>query len=137
MLTWANVFSKVLDQIIRATLIKITPSQIHQGIYLDLLLFHSSFVRKNVFYRENIQYTCNFCGTDLHENVQLGSKYVSGIGFSAEKVYRMSVFIWCSQSRLQRFVLRSLVAADKLNTLRLLNKNTISLKQILVLCYKL
>ena len=28
-------------------------------------LFHS-FVRKNVFYSENIKYVCNFYGTDLY-----------------------------------------------------------------------
>ena len=32
---------------------------------LTATLFHS-FVRKNVFYSRNIQYACNFYGTDLN-----------------------------------------------------------------------
>ena len=84
-------------------------------------LFHFSFVSKNVFYSKNIQYAYNFYGTDLHVNVcrgvfrtqyniyggayqqksqesfivdvRLGSKYGSGIAFTVEKVYRMSIFI--------------------------------------------
>ena len=131
------VFSKVLDQLICATLLKITLAKIHQGvcldfrrnylpdniimtfsvylkpfcsttskcrifsvwpytgnesvngntwnvktsrfvkcrfplIYLQLLKFHSSFVRKNVFYSKNIQYAeykYTFCGTELYVNV--------------------------------------------------------------------
>ena len=72
------------------------------------------FVRKNVFYSKNIQYAYNFYGTDLNVcrgvfrtrsniyggaslrksqksfivDARLGSKYVSGIGFTVEKVYR-------------------------------------------------
>ena len=81
-----------------------------------------SFVRKNVFYCKNVQYTYNFCGTDLYPPVskwmqrriqnqsniyggasllksqksldaRLGSKYISDIGFAVEKVYRISIFI--------------------------------------------
>ena len=91
-------------------------------------LFHSSFVRKSVFYSKNIQYAYNFYGNDLYVNVYrgvfrtqlniyggasleesqegfivdvwLGSKYASGIGFTVEKIYRMSIFIWYGQSRL-------------------------------------
>ena len=33
------------------------------------------------------------------------SKYVSGIGFSIEKVYRMSIFIWYDQSQPQKCVI--------------------------------
>ena len=61
-------------------------------------LFHS-FVRKNVFYSKNVQYSYNFYGTDLNvcrdvfriqSNIyaRLGSRYVSVIGFTVEKVYR-------------------------------------------------
>ena len=76
-------------------------------------LFHS-FFRKNIFYSKNIQYAYNFYGTDLKVcrgvfrtqpniyggaslrksqksfivDARLGSKYVSGIGFTVEKVYR-------------------------------------------------
>ena len=82
-------------------------------------LFHSSFVGKNVFFSKNIQYAYNFYGGDLYVNVsrgvfrtqsncgaslpksqesvivdvRLGSKYASGIDFTAEKVYRKSIFI--------------------------------------------
>ena len=75
--------------------------------------FHS-FVRKNVFYSKNIQYAYDFYGTDLNVcrdvfrtqsniyggaslqnckkssivDARLGSKYVSGIGYTVEKVYR-------------------------------------------------
>ena len=38
-------------------------------------------------------------------DVRLGSKYSSGIGFTVEKVYRMPIFIWYGQSRLQEFVI--------------------------------
>ena len=80
---------------------------------LTATLFHS-FVRKNVFYSKNIQYAYNFYETDLNicrgvfraqsniyggaslrksqksfiVDARLGSKYVSGIGFTVEKVYR-------------------------------------------------
>ena len=37
-------------------------------------------------------------------DTRLGSKYVSGIGFTVEKVYK-SLFIWYSQSRLQKFAI--------------------------------
>ena len=88
---------------------------------LTATLFHSSFVRKSVFYSKNVQYAYNFYGTDLYVNVcrgifrtqsniyggasfqksqktfivdiRLRSKYASGIGFTVEKVYRMSTFI--------------------------------------------
>ena len=88
---------------------------------LTVTLLHSSFVRKTVFYSKNIQYAYNFYGTNLYVNVcrdvfrtysniyggaslqesqdsfivdvRLGSKYASGIGFTTEKVYRMSIFI--------------------------------------------
>ena len=88
---------------------------------------------KSVFYSKNIQYAYNFYGTDLYVNVcrgvfrtqsniyggaslqkslesfivdvQLGSKYASGICFTVEKVYRMLIFIWYGQSRLQKFVI--------------------------------
>ena len=38
-------------------------------------------------------------------DVWLGSKYASVIGFTVEKVYRMSIFIWYVQSRFQKFVI--------------------------------
>ena len=38
-------------------------------------------------------------------DVQLGSKYTSGIGFTVEKVYKMSIFIWYSQSSLQKLAI--------------------------------
>ena len=38
-------------------------------------------------------------------DVLLGSKYTSGIGFAVEKVYKMSIFIWHSQSSLQKFAI--------------------------------
>ena len=88
---------------------------------------------KSVFYSKNIQYAYNFYGTDPYVNVcrgvfrtqsniyggaslqkslesfivnvQLGCKYASGIGFTVEKVYRMLIFIWYGQSRLQKFVI--------------------------------
>ena len=77
---------------------------------LTATLFQSSFVRKNVFYTENIQYAYNFYGSDLYVNgyrgifrtqsniygevflqksqksftvdVRPGSKHASGIGFT-------------------------------------------------------
>ena len=80
-----------------------------------------------------IQYPYNFYGTDLYVNVcrgvfrtqfniyhgaslqkwqvsfiidiRLGFKYTSRVGFTVEKVYRMSIFIWYGQSRLQKFVI--------------------------------
>ena len=96
---------------------------------LTATLFHSTFVRKNVFYSKNIQYAYNFYGTDLNVcrgvfrtrsniyggaslrksqksfivDARLGSKYVSGIGFTVEKVYSRSIFIWYGQSRFQKF----------------------------------
>ena len=93
-------------------------------------LLHSSFVRKTVFYNKIIQYAYNFYGTDLRVNIcrgvfrtsniygeaslqksqetfivvfRLGSKYTSGIGFTIDKVCRISIFIWYDQSRLQKF----------------------------------
>ena len=43
---------------------------------------------------------------DFIVDVWLGlNRYGSGIGFSVEKVYRMSIFIWYSQSWLQKFVI--------------------------------
>ena len=87
---------------------------------LTATLVDASFVRKNVFYSKNIQYAYYFYGTDLYLNacrgvfrtytniyggaylqksqesfivdVRLGSKYASSIGFTVEKVYRMSIF---------------------------------------------
>ena len=81
---------------------------------LTATLFHSSFVRKNVFCSKNIQYVNNFYGSDLYVNVcrgvfrsrsniyggaslrksqenfiadaRLGSKYTSSIGFTVEKI---------------------------------------------------
>ena len=38
-------------------------------------------------------------------DVRLGSKYASCIGFTVEKVYRMSIFTWYGQSRLRKFVI--------------------------------
>ena len=38
-------------------------------------------------------------------DVWMGSKYASVIGFTVEKVYRMSIFIWYVQSRFQKFVI--------------------------------
>ena len=77
------------------------------------------FVRIKIFYSENIQHVFNFYGTDLYVNVCRGifrkqsniyggaslrksrkffivdvlpgSKYTSGIGFTLEKVYKMSI----------------------------------------------
>ena len=100
---------------------------------LTATLFKSSFARKSVFYSKNIQYAYNFYGTDLYVNVCLGvfrthsnifgrvslqrsqesftvdlrlsSKYASGIGFTEEKVYIMSIFIRYGQSRLQKFII--------------------------------
>ena len=88
---------------------------------LAATLFHSSFVRKSVFYSKNIQYAYSFYGTELYVNVcrgifriqsniyggaslqilqesfivdvRLGSIYASDIGFTVEKIYRMSIFI--------------------------------------------
>ena len=34
-----------------------------------------------------------------------GIKYASGIGFTVEKVYRISIFIWYGQSQFQKFVI--------------------------------
>ena len=62
-------------------------------------------MRKNVFYSQSIQYVYNFYVTDPNlciyggaslrksqksfiVDARLGSKYVSGIGFTVEKVYR-------------------------------------------------
>ena len=36
---------------------------------------------------------------------RLGSKYASGIGFTVEKIYRMSVFIWYFRSWIQKHVI--------------------------------
>ena len=109
---------------------KLTEFSLIQLLLLSFILF----VRKNVFYRKNIQYAYNFYGTDLYPPVckcmqrriqnqsniyrgtslrksqksldpWMGSKYVSGIDFTVQKVYRMSIFIWYSQSRLQKFVI--------------------------------
>ena len=38
-------------------------------------------------------------------DVRLGSKYASSQGFTLEKVYWMSIFIWCGQGRLQKLVI--------------------------------
>ena len=38
-------------------------------------------------------------------DVWLGSKYASLVGFTAEEVYRMPIFMWYGQSRLQKFVI--------------------------------
>ena len=80
---------------------------------IHLLLLYFIFVRKNVFYSKNIQYAYNFYGTDLNvcrgvfrtqsniydgaflQNSQktfivdtrLGSKYISGISFTVQKIY--------------------------------------------------
>ena len=87
---------------------------------LTATLFLSTFVRRNIFYSENIQYVYNFYGTDLYvevcravfrtqsnicsgsslrksrENfivdVLLGSKYASAVSFTVEKAYRVSLF---------------------------------------------
>ena len=82
-------------------------------IHLPLLYF-IILSEKNVFYNKNIQYAYNFYGTDLNVwrgvfriqsniyggaslrksqksfivDTRLGPKYVSGIGFTAEKFYR-------------------------------------------------
>ena len=81
----------------------------------------SKVIKVKLYLHQNIQYLYNFCGTDLYVNVcrgviktqwniyagvslsksqesfivdvQLGSKYASGIGITVEKVYRMSIFI--------------------------------------------
>ena len=42
-------------------------------VCLLLLLFHSSCVRKSVFYSKNFQYAYNFYGTDLYVNVCRGA----------------------------------------------------------------
>ena len=95
-----------------------------------ILFFHSSFVRKKVFYSKNIQYTYYFYESEPYVNVcrgvfrtysniyggaslqkpqkkniidvRLGFKYASGLGFTVERVYRMQIVIWYSQSRLQK-----------------------------------
>ena len=100
---------------------------------LTAILFHSSFVRKYVFYRKKFQYTYNFYATELYVDtcrdvfrtqsniyggaslqklqesfivdIRLGSKCASGIGFTVEKVYRMSIFIWYGQSPFQKLVI--------------------------------
>ena len=59
------IFGKVLDQLIHATSLKINPiidslgNLLGLGYFFSLtaILFHYSFVRKKIFYRENIQ-TC-------------------------------------------------------------------------------
>ena len=86
------------------------------AIYFILLLSE-----KNVFYCKNVQYVYNFYGDNRYLNIcrgvfrtrqniyggaysqksqksfivdaWLGSKYASGIGFTEEKVYRISIFI--------------------------------------------
>ena len=88
---------------------------------LTSTLFHSSFVRKNVFYIQHIQYAYNFYGTNMYVNVYrsvfrtklnicggvslrklqesfivdvwLGSKYATGIGFTAERVHHVHQFL--------------------------------------------
>ena len=90
-------------------------------IHLLLLYFILLLSEKNVFYSKHIQLAYKFYGTDLYVNVcrgvfrtqsniyggassrksqksfavdvRLGSKYASGIGFTVEKAYRMSIFI--------------------------------------------
>ena len=113
------VFGKVLDQLIRATLLKINPIILSFNS-LTATLLHSSFVRKNIFYSENIQYVYSFYGTNLYVDVcraafrtqsniysgtflqkfqksfivdiLLGSKYASAVSFTVEKVCRVSLF---------------------------------------------
>ena len=72
------VFGKVLDQLIRSTLLKINPIIVLSrdlpglGIFFNSLtatLFHSSFARKSIFYSENIQYVYTFYETDLYADV--------------------------------------------------------------------
>ena len=97
-------------------------------IRLLLLYFILLLSEKVYFTAWTIQYAYNFYGNDLYVNVyrgvfrtqlniyggasleesqesfivdvRLGSKYASGIGFTVEKLYRMSIFIWYGQSRL-------------------------------------
>ena len=135
------VFGKVLDQLIRELCIKINPIIDLSGVcHLDLeisfnsltaTLFLSTFVKRNVFYSENIQYVYNFYGTNLYVDVcraafrtqsnicngaslgksrksftevaLLGSKYASVISFTAEKIYRASLSFKYSQSQLEKF----------------------------------
>ena len=81
-----------------------------------LLLLRSPFVRKSVFYSKKIQYVYNFYGIDLYVNVCRGEFRTQSniygrttcnnhkkallkmfdfwIGFTVEKVYRMTIFIW-------------------------------------------
>ena len=91
-------------------------------ILIHLLLHYCILLlsEKQCIYNKNIQYAYNFCETDSYGNVcrgvfrtqlniyggdsfrtsqenfiadvRLGAKYASGIGFTAEKVYRMSTF---------------------------------------------
>ena len=91
------------------------------------------FVTKNVFYSKNIQYAYNFYGTDLNVwrgilrtqpniyggaslrksqksfivDARLGSKYVSGIGFTVEKVYRSHYLSDIVKVNLKNFSSRS------------------------------
>ena len=46
-------------------------------------------------------------------DVRLDSKYASGIGFTVENLYRMSIFIWYSQNRFQNFVIAFLFLEKK------------------------
>ena len=90
-------------------------------------------VRKNVFYSKSIQYAYNFYGTDLNVcrgvfrtqsniyggaslrksqksfivDARLGSKYVSGIGFTVEKVYRSHHFSDIVKAHFRSLSLRS------------------------------
>ena len=45
----------------------------------------------------------------VHCRSSIGSKYASGIGFTVEEVYRISIFIWYGKSWLQKFVITFLL----------------------------
>ena len=100
-----------------------------------LLLYFILLLSEKVYFtaKKKNKYACNFYGTELHVNVyrgvfrtqsniyggaslqksqesfivdvRLGSKYASSLTLTVEKVYRMLIFIWYVQSRLQKFVI--------------------------------
>ena len=52
-----------------------------------------------------VERLCNNLKKKFFVDARLGSKYTSCIGFTEENVYRISMFIWYSQSQLQKFVI--------------------------------
>ena len=102
-------------------------------LVLLLLLYLILLLEKNVFYSKNIQYAYNFYGTDLNVwrgvfrtqsniydgaflrksqksfivDARLGSKYISGIGFTVEEVYRSHYLSDIAKVDFKNFSLRS------------------------------